>query len=288
MGAEAAVRIERTATIGAVLRAAGKALSSSETSELDAQVLLARVLGAERAFLFAHPEQVLADAHIGKFRSMIERRAAGEPIAYITGVKGFYDIDLLVTPAVLIPRPETELLLEEALRLSDDRPKLTAADIGTGSGALAVTFARQRPAATVYATDISADALAIARKNAERNGVKPLFFTGDLAEPLIKRGIQVDVLLANLPYIASDDLANLAVSRYEPNLALDGGTDGLDLVRRLLSQIPALCRAGADVLLEIGADQAKAVTRLVRERFGVQCDILPDYAGFDRIARFRV
>lgn len=266
MGAEAAAGIERTATIGAVLRAAGKALSSSETPELDAQVLLAHVLGADRAFLFAHPEQVLADAHIGKFRSMIERRAAGEPIAYITGGKGFYDIDLLVTPAVLIPRPETELLLEEALRLSDDRPDLTVADIGTGSGALAVTFARQRPAATVYATDISADALAIARKNAERNSVKPLFFTGDLAEPLIKRGIQVDVLLANLPYIASEELANLAVSRYEPRLALDGGTDGLDIIGRLLLQIPALCRAGADVLLEIGADQGDALSQLVQER----------------------
>ena len=288
MVAEAAAGIERSATIGAVLRAAGKALSSSETPELDAQVLLAHVLGADRAFLFAHPEQALADAQICDLRVAVHRRAAGEPIAYITGGKGFYDIDLLVTPAVLIPRPETELLLEEALRLSDDRPDLTAADIGTGSGALAVTFARQRPAATVYATDISAEALAIARKNAQRNGVEPLFFAGDLAEPLIERGIQVDVLLANLPYIASDELANLAVSRCEPRLALDGGTDGLDLIRRLLSQIPALCRAGAHVLLEIGADQAEAVTRLVRERFGVQCDILPDYAGFDRIARFRV
>ena len=214
MGAEAAAGIERTATIGAVLRAAGKALSSSETPELDAQVLLAHVLGADRAFLFAHPEQVLADAHIGKFRSMIERRAAGEPIAYITGGKGFYDIDLLVTPAVLHPAAGNRIAAgRSAAPQRRPGPNLTVADIGTGSGALAVTFARQRPAATVYATDISADALAIARKNAERNSVKPLFFTGDLAEPLIKRGIQVDVLLANLPYIASEELANLAVSR---------------------------------------------------------------------------
>ena len=179
-------------------------------------------------------------------------------------------------------------MLEEALRLGEERSDLFVADIGTGSGALAVTFARHRPEANVYATEISRDALAIARGNAERNGVNPTFLEGDLAEPLIQRRIKIDLLMANLPYIATDELASLAVSRFEPRRALDGGIDGLTLIRRLLWQIPSVCQEGAYVLLEIGADQGESVARLVEQRFGLRCDILPDYAGWDRIARFRV
>lgn len=270
------------------LHRAKQALKSSESADLDAQALLSHTLGVDRSFLFAHPDVSLSDSQLAAFQSAVARRAVGEPIATITGVKGFYDIDLMVTPDVLIPRPETELLLEEALRLTEDSPCATVADIGTGSGALALTYARQRPAARVCATDISADALQIARHNAERIGVKVAFLAGDTAEPLIESGIRVDLLMANLPYIASDDLATLAVSRFEPWLALDGGPDGLDLIRRLLRQIPAVCGAGARVLLEIGAEQGETVTELVQERLGAQCDILPDYAGLDRIARFRV
>ena len=270
------------------LNQATRALIDSETADLDAQTLLSHSLSVDRAFIFAHAESVLSDSQAAAFLSAVARRAAGEPIAYITGAKGFYDIDLKVSPAALIPRPETELLLEEALRLSGDDSRVTVADIGTGSGALALTYARHRPAARVCATEISADALQIARYNADRIGVKVAFLLGDLAEPLIERGIQVDLLMANLPYIASDDLATLAVSRFEPRLALDGGSDGLVLIRRLLRQIPAVCHAGAQVLLEIGAGQGEAVAGLVQERLGEPCDILPDYAGLDRIARFRV
>ena len=281
-------KVTSSSTIRAALSAARATLDLSATPDLDTQVLLANILGVDRAFLFARPEHLLTDTQFAAFRSALRRRAAGEPIAYITGAKGFYDINLQVTPAVLIPRPETELLLEEALRLSEDRPELVVADIGTGSGALAVTFARHQPQSKVYATEISREALAIARGNAERNEVNPAFLAGDLAEPLIQRGIQVDLLMANLPYIASDELPALDVSRFEPRLGLDGGIDGLALIRRLLTQIPAVCRKGAYVLLEIGADQGEAVARLLREHFGARCDILPDYAGLDRIARFRL
>ena len=128
-------------------------------------------------------------------QAAVERRAAGEPIAYITGAKGFYDLELRVSPAVLIPRPETELLLEEALRLTERGAGLTVADIGTGSGALAIAFARQRPAARVYATDVSDAALEIARQNAVRNRAQVCFLEGDLAAPLIERGLQVDLLM---------------------------------------------------------------------------------------------
>ncbi|MCY3831788.1 MAG: peptide chain release factor N(5)-glutamine methyltransferase [Chloroflexi bacterium] len=275
-------------TIRRALRSARSALGDSDTADLDAQTLLAHALGVDRACLFAHPDRRLAAAQFCIFQSALERRAAGEPIAYIIGRKGFFDLELLVTPAVLIPRPETELLLEEALRLTESKSAWRVADIGTGSGALAVTFARQRPRATVFATDISADALAIARQNAERAGVSVKALLGDLAAPLIERGVGVDLLLANLPYIASGELAALAVSRFEPRLALDGGADGLALIRRLLAQIPVVCLPGATVLLEIGANQGAAVADLVAERLATECDILRDYAGLDRIARFQL
>ena len=266
MRAEAIPNVKSSSTIRTAMRAGRETLDSSDTPDLDSQVLLAHFLGVDRAFLFAHPERTLSDLECAAFLDTIHRRAAGEPIAYITGAKGFYDIDLQVTPSVLIPRPETELLLEEALRLSEDRPDLCVADIGTGSGALAIAFARQRPAARVYATDVCADALAVARENAALNGADVSFLEGDLAEPVIERRIQVDLLLANLPYVASETLDSLAVSRIEPRLALDGGIDGLALIRRLLMQIPSVCRQGAIVLLEIGADQGESVARLVEER----------------------
>ena len=212
---------------------------------------------------------------------------AGEPIAYIIGKKWFYDLELMVTRAVLIPRPETELLLEEALSLTAESPHCQAVDIGTGSGALALAFARHRPGARVIATDICPDALKVARQNARLHDLTLEFLHGDLARPLIKRGLKVDLLMANLPYIASDELARLEVSQYEPQRALDGGRDGLCCIRRLLPQLPQVCRGGAMALLEIGAGQGREVAALVREALSLPCDILPDYAGLDRIARFQ-
>ena len=288
MAAEPLASIRTIVTIRSALRTARQGLDSSDTADLDAQVLLAHALNVERSSIFAHGEQVLTESQDHAFRSALARRATGEPIAYIIGRKGFYDLDLMVTPAVLIPRPETELLLEEALRLSEDTPALTVADIGTGSGALAVTFARQRPASSVYATEICHDALAIAGENARLNSADVTFFHGSLAGPLIECAIKVDLVLANLPYIATDDLPQLAVSRFEPRIALDGGSDGLDCIRALLSQIPAVCRPDAHVLLEIGADQGEAVSELIRDCLGEEVQILPDYAGLDRIVRFQV
>ncbi len=274
-------------TVGAALQQARAALVASDTVDLDAQVLLAHVLECERAFLFAHGETPLDCKTWTQFQSFLQRRAAGEPMAYILGKQGFYDLELMVTPSVLVPRPETELLLEEALRLTQDSPGATVADIGTGSGALAVTFARHRPQFEVYATDISADALEVARQNAEAQAASVSFFRGHLAQPLIERGIKVDLLMANLPYIASDELDTLAVSRWEPRQALDGGPDGLAYIRELLLQAPRVCRAGAHVLLEIGAGQGPAVSRLIIGLFGADCCVLKDYAGLDRIVRFQ-
>ena len=282
-----AAKREQT-TVGAALQKARTVLVASDTADLDAQVLLAHVMGCERAFLFAHPEASLDFQTSLQLQSLLQRRAAGEPIAYILGIQGFYDLELKVTPSVLVPRPETELLLEAALRLTADSRGATVADIGTGSGALAVTFARHRPQCEVYATDISADALEVARQNAAAQSARVSFLRGHLAQPLIERGLKVDVLMANLPYIASAELDTLPVSRWEPRQALDGGLDGLAYIRALLQQAPGVCRAGGAVLLEIGADQGAAVSRLILDLLGADCRILKDYAGLDRIVRFQL
>lgn len=275
-------------TIREALIYTSQQFTQSDTARLDAQVLLEHALGVERAYLFAHDDEQLTPAQQQLFMAMVARRAAGEPIPYIIGTKGFYDLVFRVTPDVLIPRPETELLLEEALRLMTDTPQCVAADIGTGSGALAVTFAKHMPHSHVHAVDVSEAALTIARSNAERNRVDVHFWSGNLAHPLIEQGIKVDLLMANLPYIRHDEMDSLAVSQHEPHLALDGGDDGLDLIRELLGQIPVVCRTGAYVLLEIGAEQGQALQTLIRDVLGVQCDILQDYAGLDRFGRFRV
>lgn len=275
-------------TVKAALATARAMLSRSPSAALDAQVLLAHALQVERAFLFAHGEVAVSPAQQRALLALLQRRAAGEPIAYITGSKGFYDVELAVSPAVLIPRPETELLLEAALHITAGQRTRAAADIGTGSGALAIAFARKRPDCAVFATDISAVALDIARANAARLRARVSFLQGDLALPLSARGIQVELLLANLPYIASAELPQLQVSRYEPRLALDGGADGLRLIERLLSQLPAVCAPGAWVLLEIGADQGERAAALLRARLGLDCAILPDYAGLDRIMSFQL
>lgn len=275
-------------TIRVALRQARAALTASDTADLDAQALLAHVLGVDRAFLFAHGETPLKAEQGLQYRALLRRRAAGEPMAYILGAQGFFDLELIVTPNVLVPRPETELLLEEALRLTKDSPGARAADIGTGSGALALAFARHRPQCEVYASDISAKALEVARENAQEQAASVQFFLGDLAQPLIDRAIKVDLLMANLPYIASDELNTLAVSWWEPRQALDGGADGLVCIRELLLQAPVVCRDGACVLLEIGADQGAAVSRYIRDRLGADCRVLKDYAGLDRIVCFQL
>ncbi|MEO8397635.1 MAG: peptide chain release factor N(5)-glutamine methyltransferase [Chloroflexota bacterium] len=250
---------------------------------LDAHVLLGDVLDVERAYLLGNPETVLSPDQAAQFAQWVARCAAGEPVAYILGRRAFYDRVFIVTPAVLIPRPETELLLERALEWAGDRI-LTAVDVGTGSGALAVTLAAKRPKIAVHAVDMSPAALEVARQNADAQQARVTFYEGDLLKPLIERGIQPDLIMANLPYIASDELPDLAVSRYEPRLALDGGADGLVLIRRLLAQIPQVVNPPALILLEIGAGQGAATLALVNQALSPQsARLILDYAGLDRI-----
>jgi release factor glutamine methyltransferase len=274
--------------LGGLLTAAKKRLAdASSTASLDAQLLMAHVIEADRAHVIAHPERELTDEQSARFEELVARRAAGEPMAYIFGRRAFYDREMVVSSAVLIPRPETELLVEFAID-SDQarRPDCAAVDVGTGSGAIAVTFAAHVPHATVYATDLSAEALDVARQNADLSAVKIEFLAGDLLAPLIERGITVDLLLANLPYITSGEIPDLDVSKYEPVLALDGGTDGLALVRRMMADAPRVLRPGGMVLLEIGAEQGQACAEILRAALpGARVEVIQDYASLDRIVR---
>ncbi len=264
------------------------AQARARIASLDAHVLLGDVLGVDRAFLIAHPDTLLTDDQSRTFADDVARCAAGEPVAYILGRRAFYDRDFIVTPDVLIPRPETELLLEQALDWSGERD-LTAADVGTGSAALAITLAALRPRISVHAVDTSVAALAVARQNAARQQAEVPFYHGDLRAPLIDLDVKLDLIMANLPYIPAGDLPDLAVSRYEPRLALDGGADGLDLIRRLIAQVPRAINPDALMLLEIGAGQGSAVLDLARTVLTPRAaDLILDYAGHDRIIRIQL
>lgn len=260
-------------------------LAHLPTPRLDAEWLLCHLLDVPQSYLIAHSTDLLPDDQRAQYDALVTRRASGEPLAYILGEVGFYGRTFTVSPAVLIPRPETEHLIEAALSALKRWPQPIIADIGTGSGAIAVTLAAECPQATVYATDISPHALAIARQNASRHQVDVTFFEGDLATPLLPdlRG-KVNLLAANLPYIVHDEVPTLDVSQHEPTLALDGGPDGLDLVRRLLGQVPQLCTNDATILLEIGADQGQATAQIARSLLGeVSIRIEKDYADLDRL-----
>lgn len=257
---------------------------------LAAEVLLAHVLGVSRATLLAHPERRLADAEWEAFVRLVERSARGEPLFYLIGEREFYGMPFKVTPAVLIPRPETEHLVDAALEWARSRAlrayaSLTFADIGTGSGCIAVALAVYLPNSRGYAVDLSAEALEVARENASRHGVahRLTFLQGDLCAPLPE---PVDLLVANLPYVARSEWASLdpAIREYEPILALDGGADGLEVIRRFLAQAPAYLRPMGAVFLEIGAGQGDAVLDLARSAFPrAAIRLLQDAAGLDRV-----
>lgn len=261
-----------------------------ESEPLDAYVLLEAVLGCDRAALLAHPERPLGSAEVSRYRDAVGRRAQGEPIAYLIGRRAFYDLpyDLIVTPDVLIPRPETEHLVEAALAWGRGRRRLRAVDVGTGSGAIAVALGWHWPDAEIWAVDRSAAALGVARRNIARHALSARVHTlqGDLLAPLLERGSVADVIAANLPYIPSAELAALSVARHEPRLALDGGADGLALFRRLLAQAPAVLSADGAAFLEIGAGQGEAVRALAQAAFPrARVDVLPDLAGRGRVVR---
>jgi len=257
--------------------------SALDTPRLDAEILLAYALGITRAQLHVHSQSQLSSTELAHYHRLIERRARSEPVAYIVGQKEFYGLDLFVDNRVLIPRPETELLVEKAIEISQRRA--VVADIGTGSGAIAVSLAVHLPQALVYATDASSGALEVAARNCRRHRVEDRvhLLQGHLLEPLPE---PVDLIVANLPYVSQAELAQLPpeINCYEPREALNGGLDGLDHIRRLLAQAGEHIRPGGVVLLEIGATQGEAAIALARRHLpAAKVEIVKDYAGLDRV-----
>jgi release factor glutamine methyltransferase len=265
-----------------------------DTTRLEAELLLAYALECNRAQLFARYSQPVEGDVVVRFAELLERRMAGEPLAYITGHTEFYGLDLVVTPGVLIPRPETEQMLSMAVgevvaaqRRARYARTFRVADIGTGSGAIAVALATRLPSATIFGVDISETALAIARINCVRHGLsgRIRLVRGDLLAPLT--GL-FDAILANLPYIRTGDLPTLQteVRDWEPLEALDGGIDGLDHYRRFLPQAASYLAPGGFLICEIGYGQALEMRQLASRTFPrARVELQPDFAGIPRMLR---
>jgi release factor glutamine methyltransferase len=231
-------------------------------------------LGVERSKLYLNRETSLDPSALERFNSLVSRRMSGEPVAYITGRREFWSLEFLVTPAVLVPRPETELLVEVAVRRVADEfrivgRKLRVLDLGTGSGAIAVALAKEIGGGEIWATDISPDAIEIARANARRHGVeeKIHFLAGDLFEPVNDHTDFFDVIVSNPPYVRRVEFVALPrdVRDFEPRIALDGGADGLDFYRRIVGQAARHLTVRGFVALEIGADMGGEAARLFAE-----------------------
>jgi release factor glutamine methyltransferase len=254
------------------------------TPRLDAQLLLAHVLEHDRVYLYTHFDQPLGPDELAKFRALIQRRLGGEPVAYLVGKKEFHSLDLAVDARVLVPRPDTETTVEAALALLAADAAGRIVDVGTGSGAIALALKKERPALEVLAVDRSPDAAAVARANAERLGLAVEVLEGDLLAPVAARAPFV-LIVSNPPYIASAEIATLAVEvRKEPMAALDGGKDGLDVIRRLVSDAPPLLDAGGALVLEVGAGQAPAVAALFAAdgRYDA-ATVTKDLGGIERV-----
>jgi release factor glutamine methyltransferase len=257
----------------------------SGAGRIDAEAILGHITGRDRVALYRDGDCEIPSTVEEALRELVERRAGGEPLAYITGWKEFMGLAFMVSPAVLIPRPETELLVEKAVELIKGTKKgALIADVGTGSGAVAVTLAVLLEEVRVYAIDLSREALEVAAKNAALHGVadRVEFLEGNLLERLPEK-IALDLITANLPYIPSAEISSLmaGVRDYEPHLALDGGQDGLDLYRRLILRARGVLCAGGHLLMEIGPGQGALMKDILGRAW--EAGVLDDLAGRERL-----
>lgn len=260
------------------------ALAASRLDPREVQLLLREAMGVDAAYLIAHPEQALTPGQSSVFSEWESRRAGGEPVAYITGHREFYGLRLRVTPAVLIPRPETEILVEEALKRLPPERDARVLDLGTGSGAVAVAVAKHRPRCQVVATELFVAALALGRENAaslEATNIR--FVHGDWYETL--EGERFDLIVANPPYVAAGDPhLEQGDLRFEPHEALVGGEDGLDSIRRIVAGAAAHLEAGGWLLFEHGYDQVPACRELLGEAGFREIFSARDLAGIERVS----
>jgi release factor glutamine methyltransferase len=262
--------------------------SNIEDASLEGEILLRHVLGIDSAKLYTDLDRDLDTKQQKTLNQLLKRRQRGEPSAYITGHREFYGLDFRVDRNVLIPRPETELLVESAIKLAQEHPVQKIADIGTGCGAIAISLAINLPQATVYAIDISAAALEVARDNCVRHSVadRIILLRGDLLEPL---GEPVDMIAANLPYVRAADLKGNRALSFEPALALNGGKDGLEKIESLCRQARGKLNKGGYLLLETGEGQAMTLVDILCKAFPVpSIEVHKDLAGIERVVSLRL
>lgn len=257
-----------------------------DSPRLTAEILLAHTLGISRIDLYLRFDQPLSDAELARYKGLVRRRVNREPVAYITGQKEFFGLDFALSEQVLVPRPETEHLVEAALGRLNHGTTKRVLDVGTGSGAIVVSLAAHRPGHRYFASDISMPALLLAASNARRHrvGHRIGFFAGDLLESV--GPARVDMIVSNPPYIPMKEIGGLdpEVSRYEPRRALNGGPDGLVQIRRIIKAAPKCLRNGGFLLMEIGHDQREAVSRISgAARAFTETVFVKDYAGYDRV-----
>jgi len=255
--------------------------AASDSPRLDAELLLARALDVQRSYLFAHPEDRMDPEARARFEAALSQRLDGMPMAYITGEKEFWSMSLIVSPATLVPRPETELLVEQALMRIPRKSDWAIADLGTGSGAIALAIARERPLCQVTATDLSEAALDVARVNARHLSLPNIeFVTGDWTEPLAGR--RFDLVVSNPPYVRADD-PHLPALGFEPRSALEAGRDGLDAIRRLAATVGAILLPGGSMLLEHGFDQSEDVAAMLSAAGWTEIRTVNDLEGRPRV-----
>lgn len=259
-----------------------------ETPRLDAEVLLAHVLEKPRIYLYVHYDQPLDPDELAAYRGFVRRRGAREPVAYLVGEREFMGLTFAVSPAVLVPQPDTEALVSEARKRLQGKSGVRIADVGTGSGAIALSLLHALPDLTAAAVDVSAAALKVARENADRFGLtdRVMFYEGDLLAPLL--GQTFDAVLSNPPYIPRGDIAALPPEvQAEPRLALDGGADGLDFYRRLVREAAAFLCPGGFLAVEAGQGEAVVISELARTNGWIEVEITKDLAGIDRVVTMR-
>jgi release factor glutamine methyltransferase len=280
-------------------RAAGAAIAAASarlaragvtSARLDAELLMAAALGVSRTAVIVGTPAIDAAA-LGRFERMVARRAAREPLAYILGQREFFSLDFAVLPGVLIPRPETETVVEAALDFLSRRSSATVLDIGTGSGAIAIAIAKHAPGARITAVDVSKVSLEVADDNAQRHRCSDriAFLEGDCFSALDGNGSPFDLIVSNPPYIAEAELAALApeVRDFEPRIALEGGCDGLEFYRKIASGLVRWLVDGGEVILEVGAEQADAVDTMMRTAGCETSERLRDLSGIERVVRSR-
>jgi release factor glutamine methyltransferase len=269
------------------IRSVAEVLNDARLPRLERRLLLERASGLDYAAMLRAPEAVLETATLQRYQTLLDRRLAGEPMAHILGVREFYGRDFRVDQRVLIPRPETELLIELALERTQEKPTSRLLDVGSGSGCIAITMALEAPRATLHAIDISANALELARQNARILGATVTFTHADISDPAIFETLaeDYDLILGNLPYIAKGD-PHLGVGdlRFEPMQALTDGKDGLSLIAATVHFARERLTNGGAILLEHGYDQGEAVRRLLANQAFSQIATHPDLAGLERVS----